>query len=320
MPFVVAIPFELFVGPHNILSRKGMELNNREDPRECIWIDEFTGFETTDLRIGEQDNVAEDGQTPDPGFHGGKTMTITGSVRSRSYIGAMQTGARFRDSMLDISGEDPLDIFMREDALYFHPRVQIMCRPSEFRIDTKIAPEDLSGLFRRSFTAAFKATDPTYKAVDEKSLTIIPTVISELGFIFPLTFDLVFNTSIDSEQNPIEDPEVDTSNADNLGNWKSKPRIRFTGPMEGASLINQTNGQVVRLSEPLESGQYIELYDGSITNEFGQPAADKWDPRSDWMILDGVRDGSDGNNLLNLIVKGYGGGSRVDVWWKDTWI
>jgi hypothetical protein len=80
---------DFIVGPHNVFDWGGITLNDRRF-MECFWTDDLTGFGATDVIVGADENTYGAGELPQPGRHGGRTMTLTGYIQCGHYVTAQQ--------------------------------------------------------------------------------------------------------------------------------------------------------------------------------------------------------------------------------------
>ena len=308
----------LLIGPHNRFLRQGLVLNDRSS-LDCYWINELTGFDSADISISEQPNVQEDGATPDPGFHGGRTMTMTGYIQAGSYPKMLAMGRALLDSVLDLV-ESPMTIYAVGDVIIM-PTVTINCRLADkVAIDTKIQQDDITGVFKRNFTMALRATSPVFKSIETKTVSIAPESVADLGRFYPRTYDLTYPTLMDSRGNTAAN--LNMLSVINEGNWDAQPIIRFTGPMSGIELINFTGTQSMRLIGAIAAGDYIEINTetGTIRDSLGQNQSAMWDTTSDWIVLKGTRPGLDGNNTLQLNVDSFDTGAMLTVTFSDTFL
>lgn len=323
---------DFLVGPHCRLQRNGLVFNDRSKI-ECYWVEEFGGFESPDLRVGEDDNVQMDGGIPQPGFYGGRTMTMTGWVQAGTYPHLVRMQRALLDSMVGLV-ETPMlittaggELGLPDFGMFLQPDVLIDCRPVDKpQLSVKIEQEDRTGVFKRNFTIALRAiTNPTYRGTAIHSETLLPTIQSELGRIYDRTYDLVYATPLSAGVPTVAGENV--LSVVNKGNYDAPPILRFKGPMAGVTLTNQTTQQYIHLTGSIDGGKYVEINvkTGSITDQDGELAANVWDPASDWLVLHGTRDKVTGQahtgiNELKLVVQSFGAGAGVDVTWQDTWI
>lgn len=311
----------LVVGPHSILTRNGLTFNDRSQPDAYI-VEDFTGFEKPEGQLNEEANTAEDGAVPYPSFYGGRTMTLTGFIRTGSYPRLLEMTGALEDSLIDLI-ESPLTIGVNPDSPWFtHPDVSINCRPSDFQIDRKLTQEDQTGVFKRSFTVALRATNPRYLSTVQKSITIQPIFITQLGRSYDRTYDLAYTTYMNAAGDPVSlgnNQEV----VDNAGNWPALPVIRFNGPMDGITLVNEANDQMVRLTGLVSANDWIEVdvARGKVYDLAGNNRFPSFDTTSDWMRLPGKRlPLTTGDSPISLGVTSFDGDSSVVVTWSDTWI
>lgn len=311
----------LWIATHNIFEYRGLRLNDRSQ-LETYYVDEVTGFESPDQLTGEQPSVEEDGVLPDVGFYGGRTMTLTGYIYAGTYPQVARMAAALSDALVSL-GESPLLITTAPGGLFTMPDMTINCRKADkLMVDTKITQDSRSGLYKQEFTISLRASDPTYKGVAEHTATLIPSIINQLGRIYPRTYDLEYTVPIDEHGVPIEGTGANTSVLHNAGNWKSYPVITFIGQMSGVSLTNQATGLSIKLSESLGEGQSVSIdtKTGEILDEEGNESASLVDNSSDWVYLEGTRinEGLTGDNPMTLSVASFSGSASVLFSWLDT--
>jgi hypothetical protein len=91
----------LIIGPHSRMSRNGIVFNDRS-VLECYWVEDWQGFEAPDLIVGAQPNAEEDGELPDLGFYGGRTMSLSGWIQAGSYPRLIDMERALLDSLTDL--------------------------------------------------------------------------------------------------------------------------------------------------------------------------------------------------------------------------
>jgi hypothetical protein len=317
--FAKAATSRLAVGPHSLLERNGVTFNDRSQ-LDCIWVDDFTGFGKADVRLAEEDNPQEDGATPYPSYYGGRTMTMSGLIRTGNYPMAIEFAGLLEDSLLDLI-ETPLLIRAAVGSPFFTPpQARIYCRPSDCQIEKKLKQSDKNGYFLRDFTVALRATNPRFTSVDWHSVEIFPTAVAALGRSYPRGYPLAYDTPMEPGGSPAA--STGQATAHNDGNWPALPTIRFNGYMDGAVLINGANGHVIRLTGPVAEGDWIEINiaTGTVRNSLGERANSMFDSTSDWMRLVANRGAAAGDSPLSLEVDDFGLGASAEIGWADTWM
>lgn len=312
----------LLIGPHNRFTRNGIVFNDTTQ-LECFWVTDPTGFDSPDAQPTDQPNAEETGTLPDPAFHGARTMTLTGYIQAGSYPTMLNMGAALLASLVDLI-ETPMEISVADASYFTQESVFINCRAADRpQITMAIQPTDVSGVIKRAFTVALKATDPTYTAAVENHAVIIPQVISIPGRPYDRFYDLDYTTLMDETGTLIDAGTVNFVMAQNDGNWDASARIRLSGPMTNITLVNQTTGQVMYFSS-IAIDEWIEIDThptlGYVKDQNGNDADGQLGMRSDYIVIHGVRGGYDGSNKLVLYVESYDLGGQVDVYWKDTWL
>lgn len=312
----------LLIGPHNRLTRNGIVFNDRSQ-LECFWVDDFTGFDAPDINVAAVDNVQEAGETPDPGFHKGRTMAMTGWVQAGSYPQLLRMGRALLDSVMDLV-EMPMTISVADFGYFTQPPVTINCRLADRpQLATKIEQSDQTGLLRWNFTIALRASDPTYKGTTLKHVELEPAIIAIPGRPYDRVYDLTYSELMDVAGNVVEDTDPNTLVVENLGNWRASIILRATGAMGSVTVLNETTGQAMYFTN-IAAGDFIEVNThpsaGTVRDQNGQLQSSLLDARSDWITLRPVRPGFNGSNRLILFVESYESGSKLEVWSRDTWI
>lgn len=309
----------LLVGPHNRFVRNGIVFNDRSQ-LECFWVEDMTGFESTDIEASATPSIQETGENPDPGRHGGRTMTLTGWIQAGSYPTMMRMGRALLDSFIDIV-EMPMQIVTADASYFTQPAVWIGCRPADkVQLSMQVQPSDIRGVIKRNFTITLRASDPTYKSVDEHYATLIPQVTSIPGRPYDRIYDITYTSLLDYTGS-VTGAGPNVATLTNSGNDFAPVRLRATGYMEGITVVNDSTGQVMYFTD-VGVGQYIEIdtspTQGTIRDQTGAQDDARLDMRSDWMTLRGIRGGSDGTNRVFLFVEGYAPGAKLEIWHRDT--
>lgn len=313
----------LVVGPHSRLTYSGLTLNDRT-LMETYWVESTTGFGSPDVIVSAQPNVEETGELPDPGFYGGRTMTLTGWVQAGSYPQVLRMSKLLLDAFVGLA-EQPMTIGVAAASYFTQPDVVIGCRPSDIpQLTMDIQQDDLTGLLKRPFTITLRASDPTFKGVVQHHVALVPTIISSLGRGYDKSYDVAYDElmTVDGDPNVSGGSShgANQVTVTNSGNWRAALIIRFTGPMTSIVLVNETTGQMMFVAN-LDDGEFVEVNtgpNGTVTDQDGNPAGVLIDPVSDWTWLAGAINGTDGSNLISLYVASYGDGSQLDLSWYDT--
>lgn len=315
-------PFEetdvFWVGPHSRLTRNGIVFNDRTQ-LECYWVDDFGGFDSPELRVTSQENVEEDGDIPDPGFLGARVMTLTGWIQAGSYPTMIKMSRALSDSLIDLV-ESPMEISVAEMGIFTQATTYIPCRPTSYNIATRNDPTDITGLIKRPFTVTLRASDPTYKSIEEKSSVLVPTVTTLLGRIYQRTYPLSYTYGLDAQGYPLSS----TTNAIdvvNLGNYDAPVRLKLIGAMTSPVVVNQTTGQQMYF-RTIASGSSLEVdtspTEGMVYNEAGALSNSSMLSKSDWMVLKGAKGGFDGSNRIVLYVDSFDPSAQLQIRWNDT--
>lgn len=309
------------VGPHSRFTYNGLTLNDRS-LIETYWVESSTGFDSPDVIVSAQQNVEETGELPDPGFYGGRTMTLTGWVQAGSYPQVLRMSRLLLDAFVGLV-ERTMTIGVAEASYFVQPDMVIDCRPSDRpQLTMDVQQEDLTGLLKRPFTISLRASDPTFRGVTEHHVALVPTVVSSLGRSYDRTYDYAYDLFMtgDGDPNLTASGNANLISLTNTGNWRASLRLRFNGPMSLIKLVNETTDQVMIVNE-IGVGEFVEVDTGpggGVVDQDGNPAGALIDPVSDWTWLVGRLNGSDGVNDLSLYVDSYGAGASLDFYWHDT--
>jgi hypothetical protein len=308
--------FDLIFGPHNQFVRNGITFNDRS-LLECYWVDDPTGFETPARNVTSTQNVQQHGSLPETSFYGERTMTLTGSVRAGNYPQLMRMAKRLQTSCVSLD-EKPMLITTKKDGAFKQPDVTINCKVADLSIATAIDNNDITGVLKRAFTVSLRASNPIFQEIEEQSVTLIPTTVTDRGRTYDRYYDRQYNIPMDQDQNPVASSGNQIIVV-NHGNWIAQPRLVFTGPLGYTTFTNEENGQAIYV-RPLGSGQSIsiDMYNGDIVDQDGYNAASMVETVSDWMWFNGIYDEHDGSSTLSLFVNTFDTGAKVDITWRAT--
>lgn len=308
------------VGPHNLFVYDGLMTLNDRTALETVWVDEMTGFESPDIVATAQSSAGEDGELPDPGSIGGRTVGLTGWIQAGSYMALMDLSRRFLDAFTGVRTERELLITTHPGSKFGHQDMFLMCRPSDRpTLSTKIETGDFSGLLKRSFSLSLRASlDPTFRSSELHYQSFIPQIISTTGRVYDRTYDLAYSVPMGPDDMPSDGGNV--FQVINRGNYYAAPVIRFNGRMSTVVLTNRTTDQVIRLNGQVDSGDSLEINvkSGEITDSEGRPAAGMFNTSSDWLQLAGTRDAPGGVNELDISLSSFGSLASVELSWRDT--
>lgn len=322
-PFAAKAATSAFsIGPHNTFGYNGITLNNRRQ-RERYWVEEMTGFDDPDVAADAEANTQEDGETPNPGFYRGRTMTLNGWIEAGSYPQMMVMSDALHGAFLNLV-EQPLTIskIASPSSFFLAPDVVIWCRKvDKLMISTKI--ELSGGILKRTFSLSLRASDPRFLSTSVQSTVIVPQVITQLGRAYNRGYDLGYTRLMDAAGNPSTAANV--GNVTNIGNWPARALYHFDGPAGGITLINNANGQMMRLNGNIAAGEWIEVdvARGVVYDRQGNPAGSVFDQTSDWVRVApalGPYGVAGGINQFSLGVATYGAGAQVIITRSHTWI
>lgn len=269
-------------GIEAVLEYNGIYLNIRS------WIDTYLvttigGLDDADVRDSRDVNPGYHGETAFPGYYGGRTVTLTGKVYTKTLFKLRDMQQGLRQAFSGLAVELPL-IFRAND-----PDLDMMlyCRKSQ---PIQMADEQrTANHFERPFLVTLRASNPRFLGYKRLRKNI---------FFTGATFDgIVFNV-------------------DNLGNFRAQPDIELTGPIAtGLKIINEANNETIMLTAPVPTGEKWII---SIENQRMYRDSDNanrfqyLDTNSDWTELEPDR------NPIHVIAAGLTGASQIVMYWRHT--
>jgi hypothetical protein len=269
-------------GIEAVLEYNGLYLNIRN------WIDTYLvttigGLDDADIRDSRDVNPGYHGETAFASYYGGRTVTLTGKVYTKTLFKLRDMQQGLRQAFAGLDTELPL-IFRAND-----PDLDMMlyCKKSQ---PIQMADEQrTANHFERPFLVTLRASNPRF--VGYKRLR-------EGTFFTGATFDAI------------------AYNIVNNGNFRAQPDIELTGPIAtGLKIINEANNEQIMLTAPIPAGEKwvisIEqrrMYrDSDDANRFQY-----LDVNSDWMELE------PDTNPIHVIAAGLTGASQVVMFWRHT--
>lgn len=270
-------------GIEAIIEYNGLFMNVRD------WVDTYIvnsigGIDDADVRDNREVNPGYHGETPFPGYYGGRTITLTGKIQTRTIFKLRDMQTALRQAFAQLANDLPL-IFRGPT-----PDLDLMipCRKSA-PIQMADAQTTLNH-FERQFLVTLRAPNPWFVSSLEQW--------HEANFP-GATYDAIAYTLL------------------NEGNFEAQPRIELIGPLTTLTLTNETNSDQIVLTGAVPTGetwvldpQYRRIYrksDGA--NRFVYLSVN-----SDWLLLD------PGNNNIRVTATGLTAASRVVFYHRNTYM
>lgn len=190
--------------------------------------------------------------------------------------------------------------------------VYVLCRKSE---KLNISKELKNERYERDFQISLRATDPRMVSSVSNKRGIVPVSISALGRTYSRSYDLKYNTNMNSLGTAVSSGNI--VSVFNSGNENAQPIFTLTGTLVGPMIItNETTGESMRLNASVNPGDYIviDIKNGTILYSNGANMFSAYDKTSDWVTI------APGYNQFSISIQGFSGNSRFDIEWNDTWM
>jgi hypothetical protein len=103
----------------------------------------------------------------------------------------------------------------------------------------------------------------------------------------------------------------------NEGNFESRPRVRFYGPMTDAVFTNATNGDYLKVNGTIPANKFyeVDIAQKTFVDELGISKFDQLDILSSWMRVD-----SGPNDFTFSATNMSGSTPSVMIFWRDTYL
>ena len=269
-------------GIESVIEFNGIYLNVRE------WVDTYIvttigGLDDADVRDSREVNPGYHGETAFTSFYGGRTITLTGKVVTKTIwkLRDMQQGLRQAFAPLDI-----------ERPLIFHTPspdrdLQVYCRKNQA---IQMADEQrTANHFERAFLITLRAANPRFVSVIREYSVKTATAA---------TYDAIAFSPV------------------NNGNYNAQPEIQLLGPMTNPRITNEQNNQQIYIPTTIPAGERW-IIDTSTWRFYRQSdMANRFqylDPTSDWMEL------APGKNNIRLTASGMTSGtSQIVMYHRHT--
>jgi hypothetical protein len=253
-------------------------------------ITEIDGTFDADIRDARQDNTEDDGETLQSAYYGGRTIVLTGTVKTFTkgkLRGMMQA---LKAAFSDLTQEYPL-YFRTGDFSTDH---FIMCKKSASATANETQQNNQ---WWREFQITLRASNPRFLSFYQKSIIATPPY------------------------NPT--PLVPTFTAVNKGNYWADTKIRIYGPSVETGIINAATGATFTVSN-VNVG-YVEWDTAARTflDNNGNQAWGLLDDDAQKIRLQGIGDpittfatNPTGENGIFIVSDS----PRVQMSWYDSWL
>jgi hypothetical protein len=270
-------------GVEAIIEYNGLYMNVRE------WVDTYIvnaigGIDDADVRDNREVNPGYHGETPFPGYYGGRTITLGGKIQTRtlSKLRDMQQGMRQAFAQL----RDDLPLYFRGPSLDLDS--MIYCRKSA-PIQMAEAQTTLNH-FERPFLITLRASNPRF----------VSSVRKWNEKQFPgATFDAIAFTLL------------------NEGNFEAQPEVELTGPITTLTITNESNGDWINLVAAIPAGETWVMdtpYRRFYRKSDNVARFVYLNVNSDWIMLE------PGLNNIRVTATGLTAASRVVFWHRNTFM
>lgn len=188
---------------------------NRRDWWDTYVITKIDGFDDPDVRDSRDQNPGDDGETSYDSFYGGRTITLSGFIRSWNLRKMRDMEVALKNAFAD----------MREHPLYIRSgttdarQVYIKCKKYQKLVITE---EQTNFKYERPFQISLRASDPFFYSIVEHNMTMAE----------PAT----------------------AYNALNIGNHSTKARFSLVGPATGMTVTNVTTGESLTVNSTIDLG------------------------------------------------------------------
>jgi Siphovirus-type tail component, C-terminal domain/Phage tail protein RIFT-related domain len=251
------------------------------------WIDTYLvttigGIDDADIRDSREVNPGYHGETPFPGYYGGRTITLNGKIITKTLFKLRDMQQALRQAFAPLDRERPL-IFRgstpEQDLLIYCKKSQSIQMADEQRT---------ANHFERPFLITLRASNPRFvSSLREWATKAFPGA----------TFDAIAMTLI------------------NLGNFEAQPEIELKGPMSTLTLTNEANGDWMRLTGAIPTGEtwVVNAKDRRMYRKSdGAYRFQYLDVNSDWMMIE------PGLNNIRVTATGLTTNSSVDIFYNHT--
>jgi hypothetical protein len=199
----------------------------------------MAGLEAPEQRVDAYDNPGADGQTVANVLHGGRLVTLEGTIRGEDVATYRANRAAFHQLVgaNRINGQFAPRVLKLTDAIGAQYRLNCVVRALK-------NPDELPASSR--WQLQLQATDYLIYAEDEQSVSL--TLPISGGITFPFTFPARFGATSGG-----------SATATNSGTMATAPVIVFYGPLANPRLTNDTTGQVMELALTLVAGEQVTV-------------------------------------------------------------
>lgn len=270
-------------GIEAIIEYNGLYLNVRN------WVDTYLitsigGIDDADVRDNREINPGYDGETSFPGFYGGRTITLTGKIQTRTLSKLRDMQQALRQAFSQLANELPL-IFRAPTP---NLDMMIYCKKSQSLQMTE--EQHTLNFFERNFQIILRASNPRFVNSVENW--------QEKAFA-GATFDAIGLTVA------------------NNGNFNAQPNMEFQGPFTTLAVTNESNPQRVALTAAIPAGEVWRVESSARRMYRRSDNANRFqylDVNSDWMEL------RPGTNSIRVTATGLTAASRVTFYHRHTYM
>ena len=271
-------------GIESVIEYNGLYLNKR-DWVDTYVVEQIDGLDDADVRDQRENDPADDGETAFPSYYGGRTIVLTGHIRTKTIWKMRDMQQALRGAFADLSQERPL-IFRTNDV---NTDMQIWCKKSSPIKMTDIQQQP--NHFERQFQITLRASKGVF--------------LSYLRHFAQISIDAASVAFV----------------IHNAGDYKARPIYEFIGPFDtGARLTNNSseNGpEMIQFTAAVPPGDAwsIDIAKRTMVDQAGANMFPNLDVASDWLKLE------TGDNNMQFDSTGYTvGQSLLNVYWYDTYI
>jgi hypothetical protein len=285
---------EIYLDDYHLYSRTVANLPTKVDRG-------VTGLEAPEQRVDAYDNPGADGQTVANILHGGRFITMEGTIRGFGETDAERVAAyrANRAAFHQLVGANRV-------AGRFTPRVLklVDATGTEYRLTVVVRslknPDELPASSR--WQLQLQATDFLIYSETEQSTSLTLPVSG--GVTLPLTFPFSFGASSGG-----------SATATNNGTSSTAPTIVFAGPLQNPRLSNDTTGEVMELNLTLLAGEEVTvdmanrtiIQDTSTNRMSAKTSASRF-----WSL-------APGENILRLTATTFDSGTAT-MTWRDAYV
>ncbi len=234
-------------GVDAVIEFNGLYLNQRQN-LETYVITDIDGLHDADIRDSRESNPQDDGEVAFDSYYGGRTITMSGYIRSRTLnkLRDMQQG--LRTAFADLKQEKALVFHAAEDqkSLFIYGKKHQSLAMGESQQNFR---------FERSFQIAVRCSNPRFLSLLPESATLVAG-----------------NTVVIQQ----------------YGSYNSQPVITLQNVMSQPVISNTTTGRALMLSGSIANGNFvqIDIAKRRVVDQSGANRFDLIHQDSDWPVLE----------------------------------